>query len=69
MRLALATTLFDLVSPAASLPRHLLERLVEADARHREARRFEDLPEERLRDMGLTRPAGLRRPEPREPWS
>ena len=44
----------SLTSPAPLLHR-LLGRLVEADARYREARRLEDVPEDRLRDVGLTR--------------
>jgi uncharacterized protein YjiS (DUF1127 family) len=44
------------VAPAqGSILRRLLARLVEADARYREKRRIEALPDERLRDIGLTR--------------
>ena len=34
----------------------LFSALCDADARHRQQRRLEDLPEYRLRDMGLKRP-------------
>ena len=37
----------------ASLPKRLLARLLGAEAQYRQARRLEDMPEERLRDIGL----------------
>ena len=36
-----------------SLPKRLLARLLEAEAQYRQVRRLEEMPDERLRDMGL----------------
>jgi hypothetical protein len=69
MRLALSTAIpLPHLADRSSLTR-LLTRLVEADARHREMRRLLDLPQHRLADMGLTRPAPLRAPSlPQADW-
>ena len=38
-----------------SFPEFLFSALCDADARHRQQRRLEEMPEYRLRDMGLRR--------------
>lgn len=68
MRPALSTTLSGFFPSPATLLQQLVDRLVEADGRYREARKFEDLSDERLRDMGLTRPAAVRSLQYRKPW-
>ncbi len=42
--------------PGVGFGRRLLETLLVWDARYRERLRLRDLPEERLRDLGMTRP-------------
>ena len=55
MRPSAAATLSGAQASLAPRLHRLLARLIIADARYREARRLEELPEERLRDVGLTR--------------
>lgn len=56
-----AATLSAEPTPSASLLHRLLARIITADTRYREARRLKDLPDERLRDLGVTRAEFARR--------
>ena len=68
MRPAAVAILPSFLALSSALPGRLLNLLVGADARYREARKLEELPEERLRDMGLTRPARVAQTSFREDW-
>lgn len=61
MHMILTATTRDLLGHVGSLPLRLIERLIAADARHRERHKLQAMPEERLRDMGIPRvlPRGL----------
>lgn len=68
MRSTLAPPLVGIFPPTGSLLRRMVDHLLEADARHRDACRLKDRPSERLRGMGLTRPTNAKPIHHREPW-
>ena len=60
MRLVLVSSIPDLSHDLGSIFEQALNSLTKADASYRDRRRVEELPPERLRDMGLN--GSARRP-------